>query len=251
MIRGIYILPNLFTMGNLFCGFFAIISAIKGDYATAATAVIVANIFDILDGKVARMMKATSRFGMEFDSLADLISFGVAPALLIFQWSLSSFGRFGWLAAFLFTACGALRLARFNVQVETLDKGVFNGLPIPAAASMLATTVLIADHLGATGIERNIVLLLLCYALAFLMVSNFKYPAFKESLLHSRVPFIALVMLAMIFIVIAAEPEVSLFVLALIYTFSGPCKALFRMAGLLRKRAPGRDRKSETETVVE
>jgi len=247
LIRGIYLLPNLFTMGNLFCGFFAIISAIKGDYVTAASAIIVANLFDILDGKVARMMKATSRFGMEFDSLADLISFGVAPALLIFQWSLSSFGRFGWLAAFLFVACGALRLARYNVQAASAEKGVFNGLPIPAAASMAATTVLFTEHLGATGLERNVVLLLLCYVLAFLMVSNIKYPAFKDSLFQGRAPFIALVMMAMSFIVIAAEPQISLFVLFLAYVFSGPAKTLLGLGGLLRKRSQGCDE----ETIVE
>ena len=241
MIRGVYLLPNLFTMGNLFCGFFAMISAIKGDYGTAASAIIIANVFDILDGKVARMMKATSRFGMEFDSLADLVSFGVAPALLIFQWSLSSFGRFGWLAAFLFVACGALRLARYNVQAETSEKGTFTGLPIPAAASMAATTVLIADHLGATGIESNIVLLLLCYGLAFLMVSNVKYPAFKDSIFQGRAPFVALVMVALVFIVIAAEPQISLFVLAVIYTFSGPIKSLLLLTGLLKKRTQGVD----------
>ncbi len=244
MIRGVYLLPNLFTMGNLFCGFFAIISAVKGDFALAATAVVVANLFDILDGKVARMMNATSRFGMEFDSLADLVSFGVAPALLIFLWSLSSFGRLGWLAAFLFVACGALRLARYNIQAETSDKGTFNGLPIPAAASMAATTVLICEHLGATGIESNVILLLLCYGLAFLMVSNIKYPAFKESILSGRAPFVALVMMAVTFIVIAAEPQISLFALAFIYTFSGPVKFLLQLTGLLKKRTQGAEEKS-------
>ena len=243
MIRGVYLLPNLFTMGNLFCGFFAIISAIKGDFGLAATAIIVANLFDILDGKVARMMHATSRFGMEFDSLADLVSFGVAPGLLIFLWSLSSFGRLGWLAAFLFVACGALRLARYNIQVETTDKGTFNGLPIPAASSMLATTVLICEHIGATGIESNVVLLLLCYGLAFLMVSNVKYPAFKESIFSGRAPFIALVMLAVTFIVVAAEPQISLFFIALIYTLSGPVKLLLQLTGLVKKRTQGVEKK--------
>jgi CDP-diacylglycerol--serine O-phosphatidyltransferase len=234
-------------MGNLFCGFFAIISAIRGDYATAATAVIVANLFDILDGKVARMMKATSRFGMEFDSLSDLVSFGVAPALLVYQWSLSSFGRFGWLAAFLFVACGALRLARYNVQAASLEKGIFNGLPIPAAASMLATTVLIADHLGASGIERNVILLLLCYSLAFLMVSSVRYPAFKESFFQGRAPFFALVLIAMVFIVIAAEPQVSLFVLALIYLISGPVNTLLGLRTRLARRAQGKEKEKPVE----
>jgi CDP-diacylglycerol--serine O-phosphatidyltransferase len=244
MIRGVYLLPNLFTMGNLFCGFFAIISAIKGDFGVAATAIVVANLFDILDGKVARIMNATSRFGMEFDSLADLVSFGVAPGLLIFLWSLSSFGRLGWLAAFLFVACGALRLARYNVQAETSDKGTFNGLPIPAAASMAATTVLICEHIGATGIESNVVLLLLCYGLAFLMVSNVKYPAFKESIFSGRAPFIALVMLAVLFIVVAAEPQISLFFIALIYTLSGPVKFLLQLIGLMKKRTQGVEEKA-------
>ncbi|MBN2332837.1 MAG: CDP-diacylglycerol--serine O-phosphatidyltransferase [Deltaproteobacteria bacterium] len=243
MIRGVYILPNLFTMGNLFCGFFAIISVIKGDFQLAATAIILANVFDILDGKIARLMKATSRFGMEFDSLADLVSFGVAPALLVFSWGLLEYGRFGWLAAFLFLACGALRLARYNVQADTADKGFFNGLPIPAAASMIATTVMIFYHLGGSGTARNVMVLLQAYALAFLMVSTIKYRSFKDSLNRDRAPFMALVLAAIFIIVIASEPQITLFVLCSLYAFSGPAERLLVLLGLLKPVS--RDEESE------
>ncbi len=244
MIRGVYLLPNLFTMGNLFCGFFAIISVFKGNFLLAATAIIVANGFDILDGKVARLMNATSRFGMEFDSLADLISFGMAPAILAYTWGLSEYGRFGWLAAFLFLACGALRLARFNVQVETTDKRYFNGLPIPAAASMVASTVMIFFQLGGSGTVRNIFILLLIYGLAFLMVSNVKYRSFKDSLARDRAPFQFLVMAVVFIVILVAEPQITLFVLFALYVFSGPAEHLLQLLGLLKQPLlPGEERK--------
>ncbi len=242
MIRGVYILPNLFTMGNLFCGFFAIISVLKGDFEVAATAIIVANVFDILDGKAARLMNATSRFGMEFDSLADLVSFGVAPALLAFTWGLSEYGRFGWLAAFLFLACGALRLARYNVQVDAVEKGFFNGLPIPAAASMVAAVVLMFYHLGGSGTARNVLVLLLIYALGFLMVSSVKYRSFKESLNKDRAPFMALVLAVVFIIILASEPQITLFVLLSLYVISGPAERLLLLLGLVKPVPRGEER---------
>lgn len=242
MMRGVYILPNMFTMGNLFCGFFAIISVLKGDFQLAATAIIVANVFDILDGKVARLMHATSRFGMEFDSLADLVSFGVAPALLAFIWGLSQYGRFGWLAAFLFLACGALRLARYNVQVGSVEKGFFNGLPIPAAASMVAAVVMIFYHLGGSGTARNVLVLLSIYVLAFLMVSNLKYRSFKESLNKERAPFMVLVLVAVFIIILASEPQITLFVLLGLYVISGPMERLLLLLGLLKHVPRGEER---------
>jgi CDP-diacylglycerol--serine O-phosphatidyltransferase len=242
VIRGVYILPNLFTMGNLFCGFFAIISVFKGNSHLAATAIIVANVFDILDGKVARLMHAASRFGMEFDSLADLVSFGVAPALLAFTWGLSEYGRFGWLAAFLFLACGALRLARYNVQVDTVGKGFFNGLPIPAAASMIAAMVMIFYHLGGSDTARKVMVLLLTYALAFLMVSNVKYRSFKEALSKDRVPFTALVLVAVFIIILASEPQIILFVLLSLYVVSGPMERLLLLLGLVKPVPRGKER---------
>jgi CDP-diacylglycerol--serine O-phosphatidyltransferase len=243
MIRGVYILPNLFTMGNLFCGFYAIIAVFQGHYQMAAVAVVLANVFDILDGKVARLMRATSRFGMELDSLADLVSFGVAPALLVFSWALNSYGRFGWLAAFLFTACGALRLARFNVQADSAEKGTFTGLPIPAAASMIATTVLMFYHFGGNGTTRHVLVLLLSYVLAFLMVSNIRYNSFKDSPFVGRAPFFALVLVVMSMIVIAAEPQVSLFLLCALYVVSGPAFFLLGLLGLRENVSRGMKRR--------
>ncbi|NTW99850.1 MAG: CDP-diacylglycerol--serine O-phosphatidyltransferase [Geobacteraceae bacterium] len=148
MRKGIYILPNLFTTGSMFAGFYGMIAGINGDYRTAAICILVSAVFDGLDGKVARATGTTSKFGVEYDSLADLVAFGVAPGLIMYFWALKPFGRLGWLAAFLFVVCGALRLARFNVQVETVESKRFVGLPIPAAASMVASTVLFFQHMG-------------------------------------------------------------------------------------------------------
>ena len=143
--RGVYLLPNLFTTGGLFCGFYAIISTIKEEYLLSAIAVLVAQVFDALDGRVARMTKTSSHFGVEYDSLADLLSFGMAPGWLLYTWALRSLSPFGWLAAFVFVICGALRLARFNVQATGVQKYTFTGLPIPAAASVVASAVLEED----------------------------------------------------------------------------------------------------------
>jgi CDP-diacylglycerol--serine O-phosphatidyltransferase len=154
MKRGIYILPNLFTTGNLLCGFWAIISVFQEKYFYSAVAILTASVFDILDGKVARLSGATSKFGVQYDSLADLISFGITPAVLAYSWALRPYGRFGWLAAFLFVVCGALRLARFNIQSASGEVKYFKGLPIPAAASMIALTILLYLRLIEPGRER-------------------------------------------------------------------------------------------------
>jgi len=180
MRKGIYILPNLFTTGNLFCGFWAIVSVFQEQFFYAAVAILLASVFDVLDGKVARLSGATSKFGIQYDSLADLISFGVAPSLLAFSWALRPYGRFGWLAAFLFVVCGALRLARFNVMASSGETKYFKGLPIPAAASMIALTILLYLRLIETGWVKDIVILVMIYILAFLMVSTIRYFSFKE-----------------------------------------------------------------------
>lgn len=222
MRKGIYILPNLFTTGSLFAGFYSMVATMNGDYKTAAIWVLVSSIFDGLDGKVARLTGTTSKFGVEYDSLADLVAFGVAPGILMYSWALKPFGRLGWLAAFLFVVCGALRLARFNVQVNTVESKRFVGLPIPAAASMVSATVLLFNHFGWPGSFKKLAILILIYLLAFLMVSNFRYYSFKDPGLIKRQPFVFLVLAILLLIVIAAEPVLMLFLLFLCYIFSGP-----------------------------
>lgn len=222
MRKGIYILPNLFTTGSLFAGFYGIVATMSGNFDTAALWILISSIFDGLDGKVARLTGTTSKFGVEYDSLADLVAFGVAPGILMYSWALKPFGRLGWLAAFLFVVCGALRLARFNVQVNTVESKRFVGLPIPAAASMVSATVLLFHHFGWPGSYKKLAILVLIYLLAFLMVSNFRYYSFKDPGLIKRQPFAFLVLAVLLLIVIAAEPVVMLFVLFLSYIFSGP-----------------------------
>lgn len=227
--KGVYILPNLFTTGSLFAGFYGIVATINGNYHLAAWFILVSSIFDALDGKVARLTGTTSKFGVEYDSLADLVAFGVAPGLLMYTWALKPFGKLGWLAAFLFVVCGALRLARFNVQVTTVESKRFVGLPIPAAASMVAACVLLFYHLGYSGTIKKVSILLLIYLLAFLMVSNFRYYSFKDPELVKRQPFGFLVLAIFIIIVVVAQPEFMFFSIFLAYTASGPLGYLFRM----------------------
>lgn len=222
MRKGIYILPNLFTTGSLFAGFYSMVSTLNGDYRTAAIWVLVSSIFDGLDGKVARLTGTSSKFGVEYDSLADVVAFGVTPGILMYSWALRPFGRLGWLAAFLFVVCGALRLARFNVQVTTVESKRFVGLPIPAAASMVSATVLLFYHFGWPSSYKKLAILVLIYSLAFLMVSNFKYYSFKDPGFIKRQPFAVLVMAVLLLIVIAAEPVIMLFVIFICYTLSGP-----------------------------
>jgi len=222
MRKGVYILPNLFTTGNLFCGFWAIISVFQEKFYYAAVAILLAAVFDILDGKVARLSGATSKFGVQYDSLADLISFGAAPAILAFSWALRPYGRFGWLAAFLFVVCGALRLARFNVMSASGETKYFKGLPIPAAATMISLTILLYLRLIETGWIKDIVILFMIYILAFLMVSNIRYFSFKEFNLARRKPFSLFMFIVLTMIVIVLEPVIVLFVSILAYTFSGP-----------------------------
>jgi CDP-diacylglycerol--serine O-phosphatidyltransferase len=231
--KGVYILPNLFTTGSLFSGYYSIISAMNGHFERAAWFILIATVLDGLDGKVARMTNTTSRFGVEYDSLADLVAFGVAPGILMYSWALTTFGKLGWLAAFLYVVCGALRLARFNVQVETVESKQFVGLPIPSAAWMVASCVLLFYYLGGAGTIKQISVVVLIYSLAFLMVSNVKYCSFKDPELVKRQPFSFLVLAIFLIVVIVARPEIMLFVLALIYVVSGPVTSLI---GLFRKK---------------
>lgn len=220
--RGIYILPNLITAGSLFSGFYSMVATLNGNYSSAAIWIFIAAICDGLDGKVARMTNSTSQFGVEFDSLADLVAFGVTPGLMMYAWALKPFGRLGWLAAFLFVVCGALRLARFNVQVATVESKRFVGLPIPAAASMVASTVLLFTHFGWPSSYKRLAIIVLIYLLALLMVSSVKYYSFKDPELIKRQPFGFLVLAVVLLIIIAAEPAIMVFGLMLCYVLSGP-----------------------------
>lgn len=239
--KGIYIIPNLFTSGNLFCGVFAVISVFNGHFDMAATAILIATVFDLLDGKLARLTNTTSRFGVEYDSLSDLVSFGVAPALLAYSWGLRSYGRLGWVAVFLFIVCGALRLARFNVQVSGAESKGFVGLPIPGAATLVATTINLDSYILHFGKEvRPVLMLAVIYLLAFLMVSNIRYRSFKDLNLRDRKPFGALVGLVLGLMILVTAPQVMLFSAILLYVLSGiterPVVALYRQ---LRKKPIG------------
>ena len=230
--RGIYLLPNLLTTANLFCGFYSLVATIHADYVTAAIAVLVAMVFDLVDGRVARATHATSRFGMEYDSLADLVSFGVAPGLLLYLWALDSYDKLGWLAVFLYVVCGALRLARFNTQTAQEGTKHFVGLPIPAAAGMAVTTILFDHQILAMGKEvRPLVILILTYALAYLMVSGIRYRSLKEFRLWERKPFSFLVGSVLLLVVFAAEPRIMLFLTFLVYTLSGPVESVLYPLG--------------------
>ena len=248
MKRGIYILPNLFTTGNLFCGFWAIIAVFQEKFFFAAVAILVASAFDALDGKVAKLSGATSKFGMQYDSLSDLVSFGIAPALLAFSWALRPYGKFGWLAAFLFVACGALRLARFNVQAPSVEVKYFKGLPIPAAAFMIALTILLYHRLIETGWVKDIVILVMIYGLAFLMVSKIRYFSFKGFDLSKRKPFSLFVFVVLSMIVIIMEPIIMLFVFTSLYVFSGPVNML--LAWHKKKALKSMEPTPEEEVVV-
>jgi len=221
--KGIFLLPNLLTSMSLLGGFYAIMACIDGKYDHAAIAILISAVIDALDGRIARLTHTTSKFGAEYDSLADLVAFGLAPGVLIFTWALHSFGRYGWLAAFLYVVCGALRLARFNVQISTVESKRFNGLPIPAAAALIATTVLLFYSIGkGQDMAKHITVLLLIYGLAFLMISNVKFYSFKELDLKRRMPFSLLVGLIFLIVLITAEPPLMLFILFLGYALSGP-----------------------------
>ena len=223
--KGVYILPNFLTSLSLFCGFYAIIATMRGDYLYAAWAIIVSGLFDGLDGRIARMTNTTSKFGVEYDSLADLVAFGVAPAVLAFGWVLSAYGRWGWVAAFLYVACGAIRLARFNVQsVSTGGKSnYFTGLPIPAAAAMVATTAIFCFHLDiADKTLLSILFIGMIYVLAFLMVSTIRFKSFKQFDYINRKPFNAVVGAIFVIYIVASLPQIMLFAMCLAYVLSGP-----------------------------
>jgi CDP-diacylglycerol--serine O-phosphatidyltransferase len=231
--RGASILPSLFTTGNLFLGFWSIVKTLDGRFAEAAPLLGGAVILDMLDGRIARLTNTQSEFGAQLDSLADAVSFGVAPALLAYCWALEAIPRAGWPAAFLFLACGVLRLARFNVQRHVVDARFFVGLPIPAGAAQVGAIVFAFPDPPA---ERwtALLVLVLVVALAFLMVSTFRYRSFKGVDLRRRRSYISVLGIALLFLLVATHPEGSLLALTSVYTVSGP---LAWAVSLLRRRA--------------
>jgi CDP-diacylglycerol--serine O-phosphatidyltransferase len=245
--QAMYLIPNLCTTGNLFCGVFAILSVFNGNHLAAAIAILVAMIFDMLDGKLARLTNSTGQFGVEFDSLSDVVSFGVAPGLLIYSFALSEQGMFGVAVMFAYVAMGAVRLARFNATVATADSKYFTGLAIPAAAGVIASLVIFDLHITKMGSEvKPILILITTLGLAFLMVSTLKYRSFKDLKFRRGQHFTYLVWGILALMLIVAWPQVMLFVTFAGYAVSGP---LARLVSLLTKTAGKRGAKPETPVL--
>jgi CDP-diacylglycerol--serine O-phosphatidyltransferase len=235
----------MLTTISLFSGFYAIISAVNGLFFHAAVALIVSAVFDGLDGRVARMTGTSSLFGKEYDSLCDLVAFGVAPAIIAYLWTLVNYGRYGWLAAFLFVATTALRLARFNIQDTSANKD-FIGLPCPAAAGTIATTILFCGFMKISAESMGLLMLALVYGLSYLMVSSVPYLSFKKPEISRTRKFQVLVGLVLLLMVVASQPEVTLFVMAVLYIVSGPSVALYRLLAKTGKKTELADRKSSS-----
>ena len=224
--QGVYLLPNLFTTGALFAGFYSIIAAMRGDFESASIAIFFAMVFDGLDGRIARLTNTSSKFGAEYDSLADMVSFGVAPALVMFSWALGDVGKFGWSATFIYVACAALRLARFNTRIDKADKNVFTGLASPAAAAVVASTVWVCHDEGWVGealpYELSILVGFLTALLGFLMIANFPYNSFKGIDFRGRVPFVVMIAVIFVFGLVTVDPPRIFLMAFLVYAASGP-----------------------------
>lgn len=224
--RAIYLLPNLFTTAALFCGFYAVVAAMNGYFDAAATAIFIAMVFDGFDGRIARLIHCESEFGAQYDSLSDLVAFGVAPALVSLSWALSALGKVGWMAAFIFLVCAALRLARFNTQIGSVDKRYFVGLASPPAAALIASMVWVSAEWSIDPRDVAILGAIVVAGTGLLMVSNFKYYSFKNIDIKGRIPFVALLAIIFVCVVIFIEPAPVLFGCAFVYALSGPILAL-------------------------
>jgi len=227
--RGIYLLPNMLTLGALFSGFYAVIAGMSGDFNEAGWAILIAGILDGLDGRIARLTNTQSAFGAQFDSLSDMVSFGVAPALIMFSWAFAPLGRLGWAASFIYMSCAALRLARFNVQLGTVDKRFFVGLQSPLAAGV----VTFLPWLGYKyGLEISSLLAYFCAILTvfigFLMISNYNYPSFKELQFKGTVPYIVFVLVVILLVVVAQNPHEVLLLMSVVYALSGPIMWVYK-----------------------
>ncbi len=243
--KGLTLLPNILTTMSLFCGFFALISAIKGNFTLSAWSIVAAACFDGLDGRVARLTGTSSKFGVEYDSLSDLVAFGVAPAVLAYLWGLQGYGRLGWLAAFLYVATTALRLARFNALTHSSKSPsrYFLGLPCPSAAGIIATAVTFSQFIGLIGPVKTLSFLIMVYILSFLMVSSVRYYSFKDLKWFEQHPFYSVVLIILILIVIAVEPRVTLFTIGILYGVSGP--AIMALRGVVPIKSRERAIKNE------
>ena len=226
--RGIYILHNLFTTAALFAGFYAIVQAMNQRFEVAAVAIFVAMVLDGLDGRVARLTRTQSAFGAEYDSLSDMVSFGLAPALVMYEWALSGMGKLGWLAAFVYVAGAGLRLARFNTQTSGGDKRYFRGLPSPSGAGLVAGFIWVLSSIGVPGRDISILALLITVLAGVLMVSNVRYRSFKDLDLRGRVSFVTILALPLLFVLVFLDPPQVLFAIFLGYSISGPIAVLLR-----------------------
>jgi len=251
--KGVFLLPNALTTGALFAGFYSIISGINGHYAAAAVAVVVAGLLDGLDGRVARLTNTQSEFGVQYDSLSDLISFGLAPALLAFNWSLSSMrdisplaGKLGWLAAFLFVACAALRLARFNTQASSTDKGYFQGLASPAAAGTLIATVWFFVDQGVSGETVRWLIWIETVVLGLLMFSRVRYFSGKTWPTGDRIPTGFLFLVVLVFVLLAIDPPTVLLVIGVVYVSSGLVMTLLGRQAWKNRKARRLEKKAQS-----
>lgn len=236
--RGIYLLPNLLTTGAMFAGFYAVIAGMGGDFRHACVAIIVAMFLDGLDGRVARLTNTQSAFGAQYDSLSDLIAFGVAPALICFSWALSTLGKAGWTVCFIYVACAALRLARFNVQLGTQDKRYFVGLASPSAAGLVVFMVwaLYENQVDPSGFIA-LLAAMVTFTAGALMVLNIRYYSFKDLDLKNRVPFIAMIVIVLGFVIVSWDPPIVLFSMAIAYALSGPAMAVYTRRAKIMKAA--------------
>lgn len=232
--RGIYLLPNLFTTAALFAGFYSIVAAMKGHFDTAAIGILIAMIADGLDGRVARLTNTQSSFGAQYDSLSDMVAFGLAPGLVLYSWSLFNLGKLGWFAAFLYTAATALRLARFNIQVS--DKRYFQGLPCPSAAGLIASIVWMGALYHLEGAHLAMILAPLAVLMAALMVSTIRYSSFKSIDFKGKVPFFTIVIAVFIIAAIALDPPEMLLTLFFLYLISGPFLTLWQLRKVKKLR---------------
>jgi CDP-diacylglycerol---serine O-phosphatidyltransferase len=236
--RGIYLLPNLFTTAGIFLGYLAIVTAMKGHFSSAAIAIIVAMLTDALDGRIARLTDTQTAFGAEYDSLSDMVAFGIAPSLVVYTWALCHLGTLGWLISFLYTASTALRLARFNTQITVQDKRYFQGLACTAGAGIIASMVWVGHHYQLEGLTAQLFAMCVTIFVSVCMVSNIRYHSFKEVDFKGKVPFFTLLFIVLIFVGIAIDPPTISFVLAMGYGLSGPIQTLIylRRARRLRKQ---------------